>query len=205
MPMPLAMLLISPFSGMASDRFGSRRLCMLGLLLVSGSLLSLATLDGDAQPFDFMWRVLILGIGTSIFSSPNTAVIMSAVPANRLGTASAAQTTARTIGNAIGYAIAFALYSSAAISFGAEHGVARDSPGAIISGYRLAVLVAGLITLPAIGLALLGGQRGIRQAAATVQRLVGVPVLIAAARPQKHAAARPQKDAADTDESWLDR
>ena len=88
---------------------------------------------------------------------------------------------------------------------GAEHGVARDSPGAIISGYRLAVLVAGLITVPAIGLALLGGQRGIRQAAATVQRLVGVPVLIAAARPQKDAAARPQKDAAVTDESWLDR
>ena len=205
MPMPLAMLLISPFSGMASDRFGSRRLCTLGLLLVSGSLLSLATLDGDAQPIDFMWRVLILGIGTAIFSSPNTAVIMSAVPANRLGTASAAQTTARTMGNAIGYAIAFALYSSAAISFGVEHGVARDSPGAIISGYRLAVLVAGLITVPAIGLALLGGQRGIRQAAATVQRLVGVPVLIAAARPQKDATARPQEDAAVTDESWLDR
>ena len=115
MPMPLAMLLISPLSGMLSDRVGSRPLTTFGLLLVAGALLSMSTLDNNAQPVDFMWRMLILGIGTSIFSSPNTSVIMSAVPPERLGTASAAQTTARTIGNAIGYAIGFALYSGAAI------------------------------------------------------------------------------------------
>lgn len=189
MPMPLAMLLISPLSGMASDRLGSRSLTTLGLLLVSGALLSLATLDMDAQPLDFMWRVLLLGIGTSIFSSPNTSVIMSAVPPERLGTASASQTTARTIGTAIGYAIWFALYSSAAVSYGVEHGVDREAPAAIISGYRSALIVAGLVTLPAIGLALIGGQRGIRRAAAAVQQLVGAPFLIAAARPQKRIAA----------------
>ena len=188
MPMPLAMLLLSPLSGMLSDRVGSRPLTTLGLILVAGALLSMSTLSADAQPIDFMWRMLILGIGTSIFSSPNTSVIMSAVPPNRLGTASAAQTTARTIGNAIGYAIGFALYSGAAVAYGAEHGVARDAPGAILSGYRLALLVAGLAVIPAIGLALIGGQRGVRRAAATVQRLVGVPVLIAAPRPQKAPA-----------------
>ena len=201
MPMPLAMLLISPVSGMVSDRVGSRLLTTFGLLLVTGALLSMATLDGSAQPIDFMWRMLILGIGTAIFSSPNTAVIMSAVPPNRLGTASAAQTTARTIGNAIGYAIAFALYSGVAISYGAEHGVGRDAPGAIIAGYRTAVLVAALVTVPAIALALIGGQRGIRRAAATVQRLVGAPILIASTRPQKAQAA---VDEAAVDEAVVD-
>ena len=135
--------------------------------------------------------MLVLGIGTSIFSSPNTSVIMSAVPPDRLGTASASQTTARTIGTAIGYAIWFALYSNAAIAFGLENGVEREAPAAIVSGYRAALLVAGLVTIPAIGLALIGGQRGVRRAAATVQRLVGAPIasgLIAAPRPQKAAA-----------------
>ena len=164
-PMPLAMLVVSPISGRLSDRVGSRPLTTVGMMMVCGALALLAMTDANTSPVDFGLRMLLLGIGTSIFSSPNTAVIMSAVPPERLGTASAAQTTARTIGNAVGGAIAVAVYASVGLSFAAANDVASDSPGAIIAGYQTALIVAAAITAPAILFSLVGGQRGVRKVA----------------------------------------
>jgi len=194
MPMPLAMLVLSPVSGWLSDRFGSRPLTTLGLLLVMIGLGLLAMMNADTPPLDFAWRMLVLGIGTSLFSSPNTSVIMSAVPPERLGTASASQTTARTMGNAIGQAVWITLYAGAAAGFAAANGVGSESPGAINRGYEIALLGAAAVIAPAVVFALLGGQRGIRAVQQRVAESVGRladPRWIAHDAPQKpgYAAA----------------
>ena len=104
----------------------------------------------------------MLGVGTSTFSSPNTSVIMSAVPPERLGTASASQTTARTFGNAFGTSVGVAVMSSVAASFALDQGIAAESGDAIMQGFRTALLVATAAASPAILFSLLGGQRGVR-------------------------------------------
>ena len=194
LPMPLMMLVVSPLSGWLSDRLGSRPLTTLGLLLVMAGLGSLALMDADTPVGGFAWRMLILGIGTALFSSPNTSVIMSAVPPDRLGTASASQTTARTMGNAIGQAVWIALYGSAAAAFAASEGVGAESAGAITRGYQIALFGAAAVILPAILFALLGGQRGIRtvqeRVAASVGRLID-PRWIAHGAPQKAGYSAP--------------
>ena len=162
MPLSLMMLLWSPISGRLSDRFGSRPLTTVGMVMVCLSLILLSRTNADTSPVDFALRMLLLGIGTSTFSSPNTSVIMSAVPPQRLGTASASQTTARTFGNAFGTSVGVAIMASVAASFAADHGVASDSGEAIIHGFRSALLFSAIAASPAILLSLLGGQRGVR-------------------------------------------
>ena len=162
MPLSLMMLLWSPISGRLSDRFGSRPLTTVGMVIVCLSLFLLSRTTADTSPVDFAMRMLLLGIGTSTFSSPNTAVIMSAVPPQRLGTASASQTTARTFGNAFGTSVGVAIMASVAASFALDNGVPAESGEAVMQGFRAALVVAALAASPAILLSLLGGQRGVR-------------------------------------------
>ena len=199
MPLSLMMLLWSPISGRLSDRFGSRPLTTAGMVMVCASLFLLSRTTADTSPVDFAMRMLLLGIGTSTFSSPNTSVIMSAVPPERLGTASASQTTARTFGNAFGTSVGVAVMSAVAASFALDHGVPADSGVAVIEGFRSALLVSTVAAAPAILLSLLGGQRGVRAAAAkTAERAqvireaieVEISLMVPLFRGQKSAPAR---------------
>jgi EmrB/QacA subfamily drug resistance transporter len=162
MPLSLMMLVWSPVSGRLSDRFGSRPLTTAGMVLVCMALFLLSRTTADTSPVDFAMRMMLLGIGTATFGSPNTSVIMSAVPPERLGTASASQTTARTFGNAFGTSVGVAVMASVAASFAVNNGVPADSGEAVVHGFRTALLVSTAAAAPAILLSMLGGQRGVR-------------------------------------------
>ena len=162
MPLSLMMLVWSPVSGRLSDRFGSRPLTTVGMVLVCAALFLISRTTADTSPIDFAMRMMLLGIGTATFGSPNTSVIMSAVPPERLGTASASQTTARTFGNSFGTSVGVAIMTSVAASFALNNGVSAESGEAITQGFRTALLVATAAASPAILLSLLGGQRGVR-------------------------------------------
>ena len=162
MPLSLMMLIMSPVSGRLSDRFGSRPLTTVGMVLVCLALFLLSRTTADTSPVDFAMRMMLLGIGTATFGSSNTSVIMSAVPPERLGTASASQTTARTFGNSFGTSVGVAVMTSVAASFALNNGVSAESGEAITQGFRMALLVATIAASPAILLSLLGGQRGVR-------------------------------------------
>ncbi len=162
MPLSLMMLIWSPVSGRMSDRLGSRPLTTVGMVLVCVALFLISRTTADTSPIDFAMRMMLLGIGTATFGSPNTSVIMSAVPPERLGTASASQTTARTFGNSFGTSVGVAVMTSVAASFALNNGVSAESGEAITQGFRTALLVATIAASPAILLSLLGGQRGVR-------------------------------------------
>ena len=160
---PIAMLLIAPFSGALSDRVGSRIPATTGLVLVAGGLLFAATLDVDTSIAGIVLRLFIVGAGTAIFSSPNTSTIMASVPLDRLGTASASQTTARTIGNAVGVAVGVALFTSQAIAYASarsELGLEDPAvvPAALVSGIRLALTVSAGVVVLGIPASLLRGS-----------------------------------------------
>ena len=82
---------------------------------------------------------------------------------DRVGTAAAAQHTARTMGNAIGIAVGGALFTSQAARYALERSpLGLDdpivAPDALVSGIQLALLVAGLVTVLAIPAALARGR-----------------------------------------------
>jgi EmrB/QacA subfamily drug resistance transporter len=105
-------LVVAPFSGALSDKVGSRNLCTVGLVLVGIGLFSLSRLGADASLGDIIPRLVVLGFGTGMFSSPNNSAIMGSVPRDKLSTGSAMIASMRQIGISCGTAITGAIYTS---------------------------------------------------------------------------------------------
>jgi len=180
---PCMMLLLSPVSGIISDKYGFRFQPMLGVALVSAGLLSLSTIQLDTSTPMIVARLALVGVGTAIFMSPNSSAIMGSVPKDMLGTASASVATSRNIGNATGVAMASAILVGVASSSSGLSGVGtRDlPPEALLDGIRGAFLAAAAVSMTAI---LATAFRGPKGAAAT-------PTL------QSVSAAGPQEPSVD--------
>ena len=108
----LFLLVVSPVSGMLHDRYGSRRLCMAGMGLMTASFAALFFVRPSGEIWSVMWRVAFAGIGTGLFVSPNNTTAMSNAPLKRRGIASGAVATARTVGMVIGVALAGLVFNS---------------------------------------------------------------------------------------------
>jgi len=111
-PYPLAMLVVAPLSGWLSDRFGSRLLGTLGMLIVTVSLFAMSFLDTHSTYGTIAVRLVILGMGMGLFTSPNNSAVMGAAPAVARGTASAVLGTMRNLGTMLGIGITGAVFVS---------------------------------------------------------------------------------------------
>ncbi len=108
----LFLLIVSPVSGMLYDRYGSRRLCMIGMGGVAASLILLTGLEPQGDLWSIIWRIALAGIGTALFVSPNNTATMSSVPLQQRGVASGAVATARNVGMVMGVALAGLMFTS---------------------------------------------------------------------------------------------
>jgi EmrB/QacA subfamily drug resistance transporter len=112
MATPVAMGLLAPLSGMLSDRFGTRDISMIGLLIIAGGCLSISTLTSDVGVLGYLLRVGLLGIGLGVFQSPNNSAIMGAAPPERLGVASGLMALTRNLGQTTGMPIMGAIFTA---------------------------------------------------------------------------------------------
>src|SRR5439155_25668434 len=108
-PVPIAMVVFAPISGWLSDRIGSRLLTAGGMLLVAGSFYWLSRLGLHPSYADLVPPLLINGVGTGLFTSPNNSAVMGAVRPGRVGTAAGLRATSRNLGMALGTATAAAV------------------------------------------------------------------------------------------------
>ncbi|WP_461482423.1 MFS transporter [Porticoccus sp.] len=95
---PLTMALLSPLSGRLSDVVEPRIIASLGMAATALGLIILARLSGDDSVYWLVAGLLVIGLGFSLFSSPNTNAMMSAVDRQHLGTASGLVATMRVLG-----------------------------------------------------------------------------------------------------------
>jgi MFS family permease len=86
-PLTLAFLVAGPLSGALSDRHGARAFATGGLLLTGVSFAGLLLLPTDFPYWAFAGLIALNGIGSGLFSSPNSTAIMNSVPAGRRGVA----------------------------------------------------------------------------------------------------------------------
>jgi len=105
-------LIVGPVSGWLSDKVGSRILCTVGITLICLALFLLSRLSTESSEVDVIIRLVIQGIGSGMFSSPNNSSIMGSVPREKLSTGSAMIGTVRQIGMSCGIAIAGTIFTS---------------------------------------------------------------------------------------------
>lgn len=112
-PLALGMLIASPAAGVWADRRGSRTLAVLGMLVTAVGLALMTTLGRDTS---YVWPGLymfVVGIGSGMFNSPNTAAMMGAVAPHRRGIAAGARVLVQNTGAVISIAFVLAVVTSA--------------------------------------------------------------------------------------------
>ena len=149
--MPLIMCVISPLSGILSDKVGSRTLSSLGMLIMAAGLFLISTLNTETSVSMVVVYLLILGAGMGIFSSPNTSAVMRSVSKDKTGVASGMLSTMRTVGQSLSLVLMGAVMSivtsSALVSSVFMGGSSAVDNAEFIVGMSAALKVSGLIAL----------------------------------------------------------
>lgn len=109
LPLTIGFLVAGPASGWLSDRFGGRIFAAGGLLLAAITFVLLIVIPVNFNYWLFALIILLNGLGMGIFTSPNTAEVMSSVPANQRGVASGMRATIMNGGMALSIGIFFSL------------------------------------------------------------------------------------------------
>jgi MFS family permease len=112
-PMAVGMLVASPLAGMWADRHGSRTLSAAGMLISAVGLAAMTTLQVDSPYWQSTLWLALVGIGSGMFNSPNTAAMMGTVPANRRGIAAGARMMLQNTGAVLSIAFVLAIITAA--------------------------------------------------------------------------------------------
>jgi len=148
---PLAGGITSPLAGMLSDRYGTRPISTVGLLMMLVGIISLLTLNTNTEALGYILCFIPVGLGIGIFQSPNNSAIMSAAPAEKLGIASSLLSLTRTLGQTSGIAALGAFWVSRVSAYAGSSfvmGVTRTDPVAQVKGLHDTFgVVIGFITI----------------------------------------------------------
>ncbi len=102
---PLIMAVLSPYAGRLSDRISPYKLASLGMGLCALGLFFF-TFIGEGWPMALIvLNLIIVGLGFSFFSSPNTNAVMSCVGPKDYGVASSILATMRSLGQSSNMAV----------------------------------------------------------------------------------------------------
>jgi EmrB/QacA subfamily drug resistance transporter len=112
MAFPIAMAIISPFSGALSDKIGAVILTSSGLVINGIALILLANTTLNTPVILIVIYLALMGLSLGFFQSPNNSSIMGNVPKNKLGAANGITQLVKNLGMVIGIAFSVALFTT---------------------------------------------------------------------------------------------
>jgi MFS family permease len=158
---PVAALFFAPLAGRWADRFGTRPLAVLGLLIAATGAGLLANLGLENRGLAV--GAALFGVGLGLFTAPNASAVLGAVGRERLSAAAGLQATARNLGVSLGAAGASA--SVTLLAGSAAHPAAAAHPANLARA--IGFTFAGLAVLAGVGAGLAAVSRVGRPAART--------------------------------------
>jgi EmrB/QacA subfamily drug resistance transporter len=161
-PLALGMLIASPLAGMYADRHGSRALAAAGMLLSALGLAGMTTLTVSSAYLQSGLWLMVVGVGSGMFNSPNTAAMMGSVPAQRRGIAAGARTLLQNTGAVLSIAFVLAIVTSAvpkttlfAVFSGLAKGLSAQRLEPFIANMHVALWVLAATSVLGAGVCLL--------------------------------------------------
>ncbi|WP_372481231.1 MFS transporter [Mycolicibacterium lacusdiani] len=146
LPVTVGFLVAGPIAGSLSDRYGARPFTVGGMLLMAASFIALLLIPVNFDYWVFAILVFLNGLGGGIFTAPNTAAIMSSVPAAQRGAASGVRATFFNAGSSLSIGIFFSLMIV---------GLANSLPSAMSTGLQAqgvsAAVAHDVAHLPPVG------------------------------------------------------
>jgi MFS family permease len=147
LPLTVGFVVAGPVSGFLSDRYGAKLFATGGLVIMAASFVGLLLI-----PIDFSYPVFAIllffnGVGSGLFSAPNTTAVMNAVPADQRGVASGIRATFQNGGMVLSIGVFFSLLVA---------GLSSSLPGALHSGLAAqhvpAQAIASVTAVPPVSL-----------------------------------------------------
>jgi EmrB/QacA subfamily drug resistance transporter len=143
LPLTILIVFVAPLAGRFSDKIGSRWLMGVGLVLLSGSLLSFSTLGVDSTFWDIVPGLILGGFGMSLAMTPTTAAAMGSVPVDKAGVGSAVLNSMRQVGGSLGIALMGAIVAASVSVLPTS----PEYPDQFVEGYHNALHVAAVIAI----------------------------------------------------------
>lgn len=146
--------------GWLCDRAGPRPVGAAGLVVMAGGLLYMGFLDSGSGLSQVSLRIAVVGIGLGLFQAAAYALMLSSVPASRLGTASAVLSLTQAFGTVLSVAVIggiFAVSNNHHLSLLADSGLAleRVETLAFTQAFHDVFLLGALIAAAGAGVFLL--------------------------------------------------
>jgi MFS family permease len=147
LPLTVGFIVAGPVSGYLSDRYGAKLLATGGLVVMALSFLGLLLVPVNFSYPVFALLLLLNGVGSGLFSAPNTTAVMNAVQAGDRGVASGMRATFQNAGMVLSIGVFFSLLVA---------GLASSLPAAMHSGLTAqgvpAQAATAVAAVPPVGL-----------------------------------------------------
>lgn len=145
---PLVATLSGVPVGRTTDRFGTQRVTMTGLVLMLFGTLAIAAIPTNFGVPGYLAPLVITTVGYMLFQTANNTSVMAKLQANQRGVISGMLSLSRNLGLIMGASLMGAIFALAS----ATADVTSATPDAVATGLRVTFLVAA--TLIAIALAI---------------------------------------------------
>lgn len=134
---PVFQAILSPVSGKISDKTSPHRLSSYGMAITAAGIFMLTFISAETPIIYILSALAVIGIGSALFSSPNSNAVMGSISANQYSIASSVMATSRSAGHTFSMA---AVSSVVAATIG--NSVLSEAPsGSVINAMRISFVI----------------------------------------------------------------